>query len=470
MSPVRKPSQPKSFSIDWPSLLGNDCLGLDSIELDQLSAQLFAHSTRCVRAAASQSTVKLPFDVSPVPWHDRGFWLQDPQIRPGAYLQFAAGEYYVQDASSLLALTLCRLLPGQTVCDLCAAPGGKASGLLDQLAGTGFLLANEVIQSRLALLQLTLDRTGWSNHAVSSLDAQRLADHLPEQFDCVLVDAPCSGQSMVGREKQTSAAFGSAQVEYCAARQQRIIAAAAQLVRPGGRLVYSTCTFSTAENEMIIEQFLQQHTEWKVDPLPALEQWASPRLPGTYRLWPHRNNCDGGFAAALIRCIPDSTREYPPIRLEAQSRRWQVWPGQLADLVFLETACSASQKQMAWQLNDTVHLFCHSPWPQLAKLCHSGIEMAEIRSRRIEPAYASAVVRFDSMRPRSRIELTTQQAIQFVRGESFAIKATNLIDSPSHGWAQVCWQERPLSWGKHADGKLKNHFPKLLRNHGITRD
>jgi 16S rRNA C967 or C1407 C5-methylase (RsmB/RsmF family)/NOL1/NOP2/fmu family ribosome biogenesis protein len=455
--------------VHWPSLLGSDCLGLDSVELDQLSSCLQSHSPRCLRLHPDSSTSQLPFAVSPVPWHSRGFWLDDNEIRPGAYLQYAAGDYYIQDASSMLAMTLCRIQPAEIVCDLCAAPGGKASGLLEQLAGSGFLLADEVIQSRLGLLESALCRTRLSNFATCNFDAQRLAEQLPEQFDCVLVDAPCSGQSMVGRDKQSAAAFSTAQVEHSAARQQRIINSAADLVRPGGRLVYSTCTFAVAENELVIEQFLQHHPDWQLDPMAELESWASPRLPGSYRLWPHRDKCDGCFAAALTRKGSSSSSVDRQLNLAKNHRlRWQPWPGRLAELEFVEMTADAIADQSAWQLKDAVHLFCNAPWPQLAKLCHAGIEIAQLHPKRIEPAYASAIVRLHGVQPRSSIELTAEQAVQYVRGESLSISKPVRDQSGPVGWTQVCWQGRPLSWGKCADGKLKNHFPKLLRNPGIT--
>ncbi len=452
-------------SIQWLPVLGQGFLGLDSVEQQQLSDALFCHSPRSVRLSSRRKSDELPFATERIPWNSRGYWLADPQVRPGAFLQFAAGDYYIQDASSMLALTLCNLSPGDIVCDLCAAPGGKATGLLDQLQGSGFLLANEVIQSRLALLQSALCRSGWSNHATSNLDAEQLAERFPSCFDCVLVDAPCSGQSMVGREKQSSSAFTESQIQHSAARQRRIIRSAAKLVRPGGRLVYSTCTFAIAENEEIIEDFLAEESDWSMAPSPELNAWSSPRLPGSYRLWPHRDRCDGGFAAAIQKNsqaeVAEPTTTQRASRQPTRSRPSSV---SIQDLEFLAIDESALSQFEIIPIGSELHLLHQSSLPNAAQHIQAGIPIAQLYSSRIEPLYGSSVVDFGCVRPTVSVSLNQAQAIAFVRGESVHL-SENVNES---GWCQVCWNERPLAWGKITGRILKNHLPKLLRNPSIA--
>lgn len=452
-------------SIQWLPVLGQGFLGLDSVEQQQLSDALFCHSPRSVRLSSRRKSDELPFATERIPWNSRGYWLADPQVRPGAFLQFAAGDFYIQDASSMLALTLCNLSPGDIVCDLCAAPGGKATGLLDQLQGSGFLLANEVIQSRLALLQSALCRSGWSNHATSNLDAEQLAERFPSCFDCVLVDAPCSGQSMVGREKQSSSAFTESQIQHSAARQRRIIRSAAKLVRPGGRLVYSTCTFAIAENEEIIEDFLAEESDWSMAPSPELNAWSSPRLPGSYRLWPHRDRCDGGFAAAIQKNsqaeVAEPTTTQRASRQPTRSRPSSV---SIQDLEFLAIDESALSQFEIIPIGSELHLLHQSSLPNAAQHIQAGIPIAQLYSSRIEPLYGSSVVDFGCVRPTVSVSLNQAQAIAFVRGESVHL-SENVHES---GWCQVCWNERPLAWGKITGRILKNHLPKLLRNPSIA--
>ncbi len=469
--PSPSPKQP-TIEIPWHDLLGNNQLGLDSVQLSQLTESLFRHASRSIRLSPRSQAENLPFQLRSIPWHDRGYWLSDPSVRPGAYLQYASGQYYIQDAASLLAISLCDLRAGQSVCDLCAAPGGKATAILDKLAGSGFLLANEVIHSRMPLLQAALCRSGWDNFATSQLDADQLSHALPGQFDCVLVDAPCSGQSMVGRDKQSLAAFSIDQVEHSAARQRRIIRSAARLVAPGGRLVYSTCTFAVAENERIIEQFLDDHSGWKLIENPQLQSWACPHLPGTYRLWPHLDDCDGSFAAALIRASDSDETDCTPARARARKDvRPAGWDLKSLDFYSLEHSGAeldfndkaALKSHQLWQFGDQLHLLKSSTLTGLPSILSGAVPIAQSFASRVEPLYGGAVVNFDGFTPSQSIELTDAQAMAFVRGESISSLSTSL----KPGWCQVRWNGWPLAWGKYAGNSLKNHLPKLLRNPSI---
>ncbi|MCA9206588.1 MAG: RsmB/NOP family class I SAM-dependent RNA methyltransferase, partial [Planctomycetales bacterium] len=230
----------------------------------------------------------------PIAWHPRGR-LVAKEARPPQTIAFAAGDYYIQDAGSLLASQLLKAAEGEVICDLCASPGGKSTAILEDIGDSGWLLANEAIRTRLPALEFNLARHGSPRFAVSQLDPDSLADRVGPIFDAVLVDAPCSGQTLVSRGKQSDASWSMRQVEHSAARQQRILTAAARLVRPGGRLVYSTCTFAVEENEARVEQFLAEHRGWSPFPCDELRRWQSPLLESAYRLWPHRDGCAGAF-------------------------------------------------------------------------------------------------------------------------------------------------------------------------------
>ena len=215
-----------------------------------------------MRSHSAVAPDALPFPWEPVEWFGKGHRLLGKETRPSKSLFYAAGDYFLQDAASLLAIALCvagrDTLEGKTVCDLCAAPGGKASALLEAVGGTGFLLANEPIRSRIPALRYNLARTGSDRYAVSSMDPEQLIRYVHGRFDCVLVDAPCSGQALFARGKQTEAAFSPKQIDHSARRQERILDAAIQLLKPGGKLVYSTCTFAHAENESQVSRLVRE--------------------------------------------------------------------------------------------------------------------------------------------------------------------------------------------------------------------
>ena len=330
------------------------------------------------------------------------------------------------------------------------------------LQGTGFLLANEAIRGRLTLLQWILCRSHWGNHATSNWDAEQLATRLPGRFDCVLVDAPCSGQSMVSAKKQSWSAFSEVQIAHSAARQSRIIDYASRLVAPGGRLVYATCTFSVAENEHIIERFLEQHGDWAPDPMPELDRWVSPRLAGCYRLWSHRDLCDGGFAAALRRSSTDSiSADSPPARTVNRPKSWEPWQGQLSQVEFLHCDAALLETYSAYHRRGQVHLFHRLAGENIPPLTVAGWPLFEHHpSGRLEPLYGSAVVQQTGLTAARRLQLDSELAIQFFSGDSLPL---TMVPYPAAGWCRVDWQDRPLSWGKIAGGTLKNHLPKPLR-------
>ncbi len=424
-------------------------LELSAGELQELSAALECPSDSCIRLRTFSPTAELPFATESVPWHPRGRWVNYAD-RPGARLAFAAGDYYVQDAGSLLALTLAAIQPGETVCDLCASPGGKSTAVLEELGGSGWLLANEAVQSRLPPLQFNLARHGATNYLVSCHDPEPLQRALTDCFDVVLVDAPCSGQSLVGRGKQTAAAFQAATVEHCARRQARILAAAAALVRPGGRLIYSTCTFAFAENEGCLAQFLADHAGWQLGESPELAAWRSPALAGCYRLWPQRDRCAGAFAALLCK-----TPEHEQASAAGGARTRQNQSGRLrsgsppAESTDWGTLAAGSVSYVA---GDQVSAWPAPPPPPLLTVSCQGPEFAFRKNTTWFPAYALAMRRDASWRPARQVELADADAARYVRGETVACG--------QRGWSVATWRERPLGWLKGDGRSGKNHLPK----------
>lgn len=280
------------------------------IELDPVLPQgeheLF-HSTRqlypsrTIRVRDDRIGEELPFETEPVPWYARGRWLRDSQVRPATFLNYGIANYYIQDAGSLLPVALLDPKPGEWILDLCAAPGGKASAILEAMQGIGVLVANETIRSRLDSLHYMLARTGHANYIVANQDPEDLSQALSGRFDAVLVDAPCSGQMLVAHDKRDENAWSQKQILHSAKRQNRILDAAVRMLKPGGRLIYSTCTFALEEDE---DQISRLATNWpdRFEPIESqgLGAWQSPLAKGCYRLWPHRDRCAGGFAGGLV--------------------------------------------------------------------------------------------------------------------------------------------------------------------------
>ena len=223
----------------------------------------------------------LPFVQNPVPWEPQGFYY-DPDSRPGLHVFHEAGVYYLQEASAMAPVTLLDPQPGERVCDLCAAPGGKTTQIAGRMLGEGFLLCNEINPKRAKILSRNIERMGVANALVTNEHPQVLASRFPGFFDRVLIDAPCSGEGMFRKEEAAVTDWSQETVEMCARRQAEILHSGAELVRPGGRLVYSTCTFAPEEDECAVEQFLKEHPDFYPEPVEA--PWFIAGENASYRM------------------------------------------------------------------------------------------------------------------------------------------------------------------------------------------
>ena len=400
----------------------------------------------------------------------------DAECRPGAYLDYPAGCYYIQDAGSLLPVQLLKPQPGEIICDLCAAPGGKSTAILERMNGQGVLVANEPIRSRTNVLKYMLGRTGLPNYLTTELDPDQMAREFAGEFDAVLVDAPCSGQMMVSREKRDSNAWSSRQIEHSAARQSRILDAAIKLLRPGGRLVYSTCTFALEENEMQLSRLLDQFGSG-VSPFRCddLKKWESPVQQGCYRLWPHRDFCAGGFAGGIVLATDfeqesiqgnhgrEATREFQATRNQSRqsrvSKKDKIDP--VEELGFIGEVTNGQVRAIGeeayygteevWELYESHRAFARPP-----------LVMVQA-ARRLEPSHTLALARESWYRPSSSISLDNAQAMSFLTGESLR----GLEESAATEWTRVIWNGMPIGWGRFSQGQLKNHLPTWARTTGL---
>ena len=227
----------------------------------------------------------LPFVLDPVPWEPEGFYY-DPESRPGLHPYHEAGVYYLQEASAMAPVSLLDPQPGERICDLCAAPGGKSTQIAGRMQGKGFLLCNEWSPKRAKILSRNIERMGVANALVTNENVQTLADRFVGWFDRVLIDAPCSGEGMFRKEEAAVDDWSQETVEMCARRQAEILHFGASMVRPGGRLVYSTCTFAPEEDEMAVAAFLESHPEFVAEPVE--NTWFEAGENGSFRMWPHK--------------------------------------------------------------------------------------------------------------------------------------------------------------------------------------
>ena len=395
----------------------------------------------------------LPFVEESVPWADYGYYYT-PDARPGLHVWHEAGLYYLQEASAMAPVTLLAPRPGEIILDLCAAPGGKTTQIAALMASSGLLVCNEINPKRAKILSRNIERMAVPNALVLNHHPKDLERHFTGCFDRVLVDAPCSGEGMFRKEEAAVTDWSPETVTMCAERQGQILATAAKLLRPGGRLVYSTCTFAPAEDEGAVTAFLRAHPDFSIEAVeaPAL----SPGQPGciddptpgiehTFRLWPHHQKGEGHYAAVL-RKSGEEESALMPSRAEKLPREWTDFAKEMD--IHLPQGKPALFGSTLWWLPE------QAPDLKGLKVLRPGLELGELKKGRFEPAHALA------------LWLKTCASVQDYAPDSPEMAAYlhgEVVPSPKKGWTLVTAGGISIGWGK-GDGKvLKNHYPKGLR-------
>ena len=374
------------------------------------------------------------FPLLPTGLLPESFFVPD-DVAVGRHPLHAAGLFYMQEPSAQMPVSLLSLEPGMTVLDLCAAPGGKSGQIAAALQGKGLLVSNEPITSRANILMYNLERMGVTNGMVTAMYPDALCQKTEGFFDAVVVDAPCSGEGMFRKDDDAVTDWSPSHVTACAARQKQILAAAQLAVKPGGQLLYSTCTFSPAENEDM--------ADWFVSVYPAFH------LVTTRRMYPHDSVGEGQFAALFVRDgarLPSHCSIFPEKRC-------------IPFEAFCKENLSAVPAQKTRQLPDGRVLLLPDilppNWDKLHVL-RCGVLAGELKKDRFMPDHALFLSRpADAFF--STVELTTSQLAAYYAGEVLP------CDPTLSGWCAVSVQGYVTGFGKAVDGQLKNHYPKGLR-------
>ena len=384
----------------------------------------------------------LPFVGENVPWEENGYYYM-PDARPGLHPYHESGVYYLQEASAMSAVALLDPQPGERVCDLCAAPGGKTTQIAGRMAGEGFLLCNEINPKRAKILSRNIERMAVANALVTNEHPAKLASAYPGFFDRVLVDAPCSGEGMFRKEEAAVTDWSEDTVSMCAVRQREILHSAATLVRPGGRLVYSTCTFAPEENEETVAAFLESHPEFERE--DALAPWFEKTGTGMFRLWPHKLLGEGHFAAVLRKTdgeagsVPEEKGQNLPAEWKTFARETGITLPEGKGVTFGDTIYWAPVEM---------------PSIRGLKVLRPGLELGENRKGRFVPAHALALW----LKEAKQVECfsaDSKEIADFLHGET--------VPSQKPGWCLLQVDGYSIGWGKGDGRVLKNHYPKGLR-------
>ena len=403
-----------------------------------------------------------PFAVSAAPFAPGGFYLTDPASRPGLHPYHHAGVYYLQEPSASAPAALLGVQPGDRVLDLCAAPGGKSAQLAGALGGSGLLVSNEFTPSRCAPLLSNLERMGVRGALVTNETAARLGEAFCGYFDRILVDAPCSGEGMFRKEEAAVAQHSQKLIDHCASLQRQLLDEIAPALRPGGVLVYSTCTFSPEEDEGTVAAFLCAHPEFSLEDAgasfgcgghPSCCVEGPLETEKVRRIYPVHGG-EGQFMARL-RKAGDAPCTLPrgvvsPTKLPAEARAFleEQFPS-LADAPFVLRG-----EKLYLLGQETVFL------PGKLRALRVGVEAGALLrghgKARFAPAHSLYMACSDAAA--RRVALSEEEAWRWLRGEE--------LDSggAQNGWTAVTFDGFPLGMGKVSGGRLKNHYPKGLRN------
>jgi NOL1/NOP2/sun family putative RNA methylase len=405
-------------------------------------------------------------NLEPVPWCDTGFYVPF-EARAGSHVLHALGAYYVQEASAMAVAQILEPQAGERVLDLCAAPGGKSTHLANLMRGQGLLVSNEIVQSRARVLAENLERLGLPA-VVMNEDPARLAAAWGTYFDRILVDAPCSGEGMFRKNPDAMLEWSEASVLACSRRQTEILKSAAQLLKPGGTMVYSTCTFSIEENEEVIERFLEEHTEFELinifDERNATD-WGFDRGRDhrgfTARLWSHKLRGEGHFIAKLYKNSGEDTStelEFEAFAEPFETKLEQkLWTG-------FRVQCHVPEGNFAVFRGEVQLIANETPSLETLRVVRAGIPIAEVKSGRLEPHHALSHWFAQQWFPQNvsgfpvlDLELDDPRVQTFLRGETIQSEG-------EAGWIVVRVLGLGLGWGKRVGSTIKNHYPKHLRD------
>ncbi len=373
-----------------------------------------------------------PFALTGVPWEPSGFYVEVEGL--GKTPLHAAGLYYVQEPSAMSAAPELEVKRGERVLDLCSAPGGKGTQLAQYMDGEGIIFLNEIIFQRAKILSSNVERFGIKNAVVTCAAPEKLADKFEQYFDKILVDAPCSGEGMFKKEKNAIPEWSEQNVSACAVRQSVILDCAAKMLKGGGRMVYSTCTFSEQEDEEQVENFLNRHTDFK--------------LLKMQKLLPHKIRGEGHFFAVFEKS-GDGEDNISELKPEVKDKKlvslYREWEKENLFIKFDRLHLSG----------DTLYSLPEGTPQTGVQTLRCGVRLGEFSGGRFEPSHSLAMCLKKG--EANFIDLDERGAVDFLKGLTFP------CDTNLKGWNVASYLGFPLGWCKAVCGTAKNHLPKGLR-------
>ena len=410
-----------------------------------------------LKANAKDTVLSATGELEPVLWCKNGFYA-DKTIISGNHPLHCAGLFYFQEPSAMAVVEALPLNEGDKVLDLCAAPGGKSTQAAAKLGKNGILVANEIVKKRADILSENIERMGISNAIVTNETPQKLCEKYTAFFDKVIVDAPCSGEGMFRKEPQAVTEWSIEHTVSCGVRQKNILECAVKMLKAGGMLVYSTCTFAPEENEKIAAFLIDECNMELCEPpnLSMLDkgrsEWSDSEHDMSFskRIFPHHHKGEGHYLALFKKCDGGDVfveKTQKTAKCDEAVKLWREFESKYLNIHFEGDFVL---------FGENLYLKPAGIDIDKIKVVRCGLHLGQCRKNRFEPAHALALAL-------KKEDFKNTENFYVDDAEIKAYLTGNVIPSDKSGWSCVCVNGYPLGWGKASVGMLKNHYPKYLR-------
>lgn len=402
-----------------------------------------------------------PFEIEPIPWIENGFYYDGENVQASKHPYYFAGLYYLQEPSAMTPANRLPIEPGDKVLDVCAAPGGKATELGAKLKGEGVLMANDISNSRAKGLLKNIEVFGIGNVFVLSEEPGKLVDYFPEYFDKILIDAPCSGEGMFRKDKKMVKAWEEHGPEFFAKIQRSIVTQAAKMLKPGGMILYSTCTFDPEENEGTIEHLLREFPEFEIQEIrpyegfdcgkPEVTESKDDAFAKTVRIWPYKMHGEGHYLALLQKGEAKET-----VKTCVSKERPKKVPEEILEFF------ANIDWQMDWSrleiYSEKVYYMPEGvPNVKGIRFLRTGLYLGDLKKHRFEPSQSLAMcLKKEEYKDTVNLSAEDERTLKYLKGET--IEVDDLVSGKAKGWQLVLVDGYPLGWGKLASGTLKNKY------------
>ena len=394
----------------------------------------------------------LNLNLREVKWADTGFYLDD-DLRLSKSPYYYAGLYYMQEPSAMSPASLCEAKRGDKILDLCAAPGGKSTQIACKLEGEGLILSNDLSNSRAKALLKNIELSGIRNTVITCEEPQKLAGVYEEYFDKILVDAPCSGEGMFRRDIAVFNAYLKRGPENFAPIQASILDSAARMLKKGGYIIYSTCTYSKLEDEDTVLEFLKRHEDFEIGVLPMYEGFTpSKYVDGAVRLFPHKLEGEGHFVCKLVK-KGESTED------ESEAKYFKAVKLPKSVLEFLKLTNISWDDKRFYMNNEYVYYLPEGLiLDKKLRYLRTGLLIGRMNNNRFEPSQAFAMsLKYEDWKNPVNLSIDDDRVIRYLKGETID------ADDKGSGYRLLCVEKYPLGFVKQDTTRLKNKYYKGWR-------